>query len=167
MHLCLGCNVKEYLASIAVETISIIAMDTSHAQVFARKAHITCLQEHGMSEGQLQATKAAAHNAGWKMEAVPTGPEYNRKIGGVGLVARDPVHPVPLIGVTKAYSDAVDTGRLNVYTVEVDEAATLMIAIIYGWTGASKGNIASNRANDLCVVVQQEFKQPPPGPKML
>ena len=80
--LCPECNVKEYLAStgvetqpgpeeagwgaadskqLIVETINITAMNTSHAQVFAKKTHIACFQEHGMSEGQLQTTKAAAH----------------------------------------------------------------------------------------------------------
>ena len=127
--------------SIVLETDNITAMKTSGQTLLERLAHIAVFQEHGMRAAELSAAQKAAREAGREMEAGPVDPEHSRKSGGVGIVAMKPLKPMPIKHRTLAFKDAELTGRLKVYAFDV-ESTTLQIAVLYGWTGALKGNVA-------------------------
>ena len=51
---------------------------------------------------------------------------------------------------------------------ELDLAARCMlVAVIYGWTGAEKNNEASERTDDLCTVMLEELEQHAKGPVLV
>ena len=74
--------------------------------------------------------------------------------------------PYPIPKPTDDYRDALATGRCCIYCLDL-EHSTIIIANIYGWTGAIKGNNAASRTDDLLTIVINQFSMLPPGPKMI
>ena len=66
--------------------------------------------------------------------------------------------------------DGLRTGRLAIYEMDLTcggIACTLILAVLYGWTGGQAGSTACERTDDLCRVMWEELKCHPPGPKMV
>ena len=131
-----------------------------------RKAHITAFQEPCMTAKMVRAAQAEARRHNKTMEAGPPDPEHDRLSGGVGAIAQNPLTPRPILNPSKAYEDAVATGRCVIYNFDLD-GTNLVIAIIYGWTGGNKGSEAAARIDDLLTIVQNELNAMDPGPKMI
>ena len=72
-----------------------------------------------------------AAEKGWDLDMGPTDPEHTRPSGGVGLMVRKPWHSKQITGRTKAYNDAVATGRAAIYELDL-QTAVLQIAVVYG-----------------------------------
>ena len=75
-------------------------------------------------------------------------------------MARSPIRPIKLQPKSKAFEDAVDTGRLIGFPIDAD-CTNILTAILYGWTGASQDTPAAARTNDLIAIVRQEILQHP------
>ncbi len=94
------------------------------------------------------------------MQAGPRDPEYARKAGGVGMQCIKPLRPMAMQPISEDFKDACKTGRVAAWWVDIVGINVLFI-IIYGWTGAVKGNEAAARTNDLIGVIRNEiFLQP-------
>ena len=118
----------------------------------ARKAHITLIHEHCLSEAQANTLKHAARKARKTLIVGPLDPEHGEASAGVGLLCSDDFKPYPIPKPTEAYRDAVETGRCIILNFDL-EKSTLPIAIFYGWTGGAKGSIAAQRTTDLLDIV--------------
>ena len=59
-------------------------------------------------------------------------------------------------GNTEAYKDVAQAGRLMIFELDL-LATTLIIAVIYGCTGAEPGNAACERTEDLSQTMKQEL----------
>ena len=90
---------------------------------------------------------------GWNMSAGSKDPEHARKCGGVGIQCMNPLRPMPMQPISDDFSDAYKTGRVAGWWVDV-AGTNILIIVIYGWTGALKGNEAACRTNDLCGIVR-------------
>ena len=122
----------------------------------ARKAHITFIQEHCLSESLAKTLKLAAKKAGKTLIVGPMDPEHGKASAGVGLICSDELKPYPIPKPTDAYHDAVETGRCMILNFD-PEKDTLPIAILYGWTGCAKGTIAADRTNDLLDIFLEQM----------
>ena len=78
---------------LIVETINVTAMRTNGQQVMKRKAHITAVQEHSMTEAESKKYVAEASKVGLHALMGPKDPEHTRKSGGVGIQCRKPFRP--------------------------------------------------------------------------
>ncbi len=154
------------VGQLILEAINITALSTKQQQLHERMAHVTCFEEHGAVGKAATAAIQAARERGWIMELGVVDPEFGRNTGGVGIQTRLPLRPLPHKACTAAFTDAMATGRVNIYDLDVD-GVVLTIAIIYGWTGAVKGNVACDRTEDLITVVRMEFAEQLVGPKMI
>jgi hypothetical protein len=67
----------------------------------------------------LRATQAEARRHNKTMEAGPPDPEHDRTSGGVGIIAQNPLTPIPILNPSKAYEDAVATGRCVIYNFDL------------------------------------------------
>ena len=74
------------------------------------------------------------------------------------------VYPIP--NPTKVYYDAHATGRCAMYYMDMG-GATLTIAVIYGWIGATKRSPEVARTDDLLTIIQMQCVDLPQGLKMI
>ena len=121
-----------------------------------RKAHIAAFQEPCMTANMLRAAQAEARRHNKTMESGLPDPEHDRTSGGVGIFAKNPLTPMPIWHPSKADEDAVATERCAIYNFDLD-GNTLVIAIIYGWTGGEKGNEAVAKTDNLLTIAQNEL----------
>ena len=149
-----------------MESINVTSLNTNCESVLARGAHLVGIQEHSAPIAGQGSTKALAAKGGWMLEMGPCDPEHARPSGGVGLLSKSPTLGIPIEGNTPAYRDAYSTARLAIYTCDV-LAKELLIAVVYGWTGAANGNEACERSDDLCHIMHQELLSHPEGPKLV
>ena len=82
------------------------------------------------------------------MEGSPLDPETGKQNAGVGLSTPESITPYPIPNPTVEYQKATETGRIGIYCIDLDHT-TLVIAVIYGWTGAQKGTATAARTDDL------------------
>jgi hypothetical protein len=151
---------------LILETINITAISTNQEQLLNRNSHVTGFQEHGATGNALLAAILAAKERGWAMALGPVDPELARNTAGVGIQTKAPLMPLPHKACTKAFEDAVATGRAAIHVLDTD-GIMLMIAIVYGWTGGTKGSIACQRTDDLMAIIKEEFEACPCGPKLI
>ena len=64
---------------------------------------------------------------------------------------------------TKAYEEAYSSGRLAIYQID-GQPTPILCAVVYGWTGAVKGNEASDRTDDLLQILKDELNCQHVGP---
>ena len=93
-------------------------------------------------------------------------PEHGKASAGVGLICSDELKLYPIPKPTDAYLDVVETGQCMSLNFDL-EKDTLPIAILYGWTGGTKGTIAADRTNDLLDTVLKQMSLLPEGPKLI
>ena len=151
---------------LLIESINVTSMRTNGQAVYARKAHFVGVQEHSVRTDAAEGFAAEAAKHGWQMKLGPPDPEHQRPTGGVGFLARSPLHGIPIRGVTKQYEDAVNVGRLGIYGMDL-QATTLLVAVLYGWTGSIKGSAAAEKTDDLCKIMLEELRQHPRGPILI
>ena len=72
----------------------------------------------------------------------------------------------PIAKPIKDYHDAVATGRRAMYFIDMG-GVTLVIAVVYGWTGAKKGTPEAARTDDLLTIIQMQLEALPQGPKLI
>lgn len=132
----------------------------------ARKAHITLIQEHCLTEALANTFKIRANKACRTLIVGPSDPEHGKASAGVGILCSDDIKPYPIPKPTEAYLDAVETGRCMILNFDL-EKDTLPIAIMYGWTGGAKGTIAADRTNDLLDSLLEQMSLLPEGPKLI
>ena len=56
--------------------------------------------------------------------------------------------------------------RVEIYCIDLT-GSTLAIAVIYGWTGGSKGTPEAARTDDLIAIVRMQFQLMDQGPKII
>ena len=114
--------------------------------ILKRKAHIQCIQEHSLTNGQWAefTQQANKYNKSWI--GGPLDPELGRPTVGVGILADDSLVFYEPTTLTKEYEDMKATGICAIYCTDVD-GTTVTCACIHGWPGAKPRNEqASNRA---------------------
>ena len=77
-----------------------------------------------------------------------------------GLVA----YPIPK--PTEDYLDAERSGRCKIVCFDAG-GCTVVCAIVYGWTGATKGSQIAARTDDILAIIQLQFELMDPGPKLI
>ena len=96
------------------------------------------------------------------MLAGPPDPEHAKKSSGVGMLSHGPLRPIALQAITDDFKDAIQTGRMAAYILDVANA-TLLVVAIYGWSGGHQNEQAAVRTNDLFIIAKQELNLQTPG----
>ena len=151
---------------LLIESINVSSAAVNWEQLMARKAHITLIQEHCLSDSLAKTLKLTAKKAGKTLIVGPMDPEHGKASVGVGLICSDDLKPHPIPKPTDFYLDAVETGRCMILNFDL-EKDTLPIAMIYGWIGGTKGTIAADRTNDPPDIVLEQMSLLPEGPKLI
>ena len=124
------------------------------------------MQETCVSEKQQLAFEREAAAYGKKAICSPLDPEHIKASAGVAALAVKGIEMYPATKVTDDYRDALATGRCNIFCFDIG-GQTLVCANIYGWTGGSKGSKEAERTDDIISIVRMQFRQMPPGPKLI
>ena len=90
----------------------------------------------------------------------------NKAAAGVGIAANDGLKPYKLTNTTKDFKDAEATGRVAVYCLDLN-GQTLVCAVVYGWTGATRGSVEAARTDDILAIIRAQFLLLEPGPKLI
>lgn len=151
---------------LVIDSINVTALSTNAVSLLAREAHVLGIQEHLASAAVQPRFRAEAKDEGWDLDLGPIDPEHAKPSAGVGLAVRKPMNAIPIAGSAKDYNDAYETGRLAIYQLDV-QGRTLLIAVIYGWTGACAGNGAAERSEDLMHILANELRAQPVGPQLI
>lgn len=154
------------LGMMIIETINVIVVHTSGQQLKARRAHVTAFQEHAPTPTEERIYKVEVAVQGWHASAGPKDPECTRKSGGVVLQRRQPLRPMPMRIETENFRDAVKSGRLMGCVIDVD-GASIIIIVLYGWSGGHHNVEAAARADDLLSIARMELSKQPIGLKMM
>ena len=70
-----------------------------------------------------------------------------------------------IVNPTADYRDAERSGRCKIVCIDAG-GATIACAIVYGWTGAKKGNSLAARTDDILAIIEMQFEAMDPGPKI-
>lgn len=90
----------------------------------------------------------------------------NKAAAGIGIAASEGLKPYKLTNTTKDFRDAEATGRVAVYCVDLN-GQTLVCAVVYGWTGATRGSVGAARTDDVIAIVRAQFLLLEQGPKLI
>ena len=93
-------------------------------------------------------------------------PEQNKAAAGVGIVAVKGLRPCKLPNPTDDIKDAEATGRCAIYCLDL-AGQTLVIAVIYGWSGGTKGSREAARTDDIIAIVSRQLECLEKGPKLI
>jgi len=110
--------------------------------------------------------KAEANAKGKACIGGPTDPEQGKAAAGVGAFSLQGRAAYEIQNPTDDYRDAVKNGRCKVVWFDAG-GNTIACAIIYGWTGAKKGNDLAARTDDILAIVEVQFEAMDPGPKLI
>ena len=148
------------------ETINITSMRTNGHTTMERKTHFTAFQEHGMEPHETIIFKGALGERVINMLAGPRDPEHAKKSGGVGMMAQSPLRPIGMQPTTEDFKDAIKTGRMAAYHLDIANA-TITVVLIYGGSGGHQNEVAATRTNDLFLIARQELSMQPIGLHMI
>ena len=153
-------------ARLVAETVNVTSANTNRKTILDRKVHMQFIQEMCLAKAQREAMKKEAKAAGKNFIGGPTDPEQAKAAAGVGALS---VEGLGIYSVPKPisdYADAEATGRCKIVCCDVG-GCTLAIAIVYGWTGGTKGSSEAARTDDILTIIQMQFDSMPPGPKAI
>lgn len=128
---------------LVCEAINVTSFHTNQQSLLARDSHILMVQEHAVADKQAAAVKNICADEKWNAELGPVDPEHARPTGSVGILAKMPRRCIPTKAKTEAYRDALQTGRLAAYEMDLTcggVARTLMIIFDHGdlWVDGSR-----------------------------
>jgi len=72
----------------------------------------------------------------------------------------------PITQPTDDYLDAEKTGRCKIFCVDI-AGHTLVCAVVYGWTGGTKGSKEAERTDDILTIIRMQFLLMEEGPKLI
>ena len=101
-----------------------------------------------------------------KVIGSPLDPEHMKASAGVVAIAVKDLALYAVPDPTDDYRDAEATGRCKIVCTDLG-GCTLACANIYGWTGGTVGSKEAARTDDTLTIVRMQFKQLPPGPKLI
>ena len=96
----------------------------------------------------------------------PTDPEQGKAAAGVGALFLKGLAAYELISPTDDYRDAEESGRCKIVCFDA-RGCTIACAIVYGWTGAKKGNNLAARTDDILAIIEVQFEAMEPGPQLI
>ena len=96
----------------------------------------------------------------------PTDLEQGKAAAGVGALFHKSLAAYEIVNPTADYRDAEKSGRCKIVCVDAG-GATIACAIVYGWTGAKKGNSLAARTDDILAIIEMQFEAMGPGPNMI
>ena len=96
----------------------------------------------------------------------PTDPEQSKAAAGVGALSCKGLGVYEIQNPTNDYCDAERSGRCKIVCFDAG-GTTVACAIIYGWTGAKRGNDLAARTDDILAIVEVQFEAMEPGPKLI
>ena len=149
-----------------LETINVTSVMSHGAIIWKRRAHVQLLQET-LVQGDAKANiKQQAKKHRNMFEPGPLDPEMNKAVAGIGIAASEGLKPYKLTNTTKDFRDAEATGRVAIYCVDLN-GQTLVCAVVYGWTGATRGSVEAARTDDIIAIVRAQFLLLDQGPKLI
>ena len=96
----------------------------------------------------------------------PTDPEQGKAAAGVGALFLKGLAAYEVQNPTDDYKDAERSGRCKIVCFDAG-GTTIVCAIVYGWTGAKKGNDLAARTDDILAIIEVQFEAMDPGPKFI
>ena len=84
----------------------------------------------------------------------------------VGALFHKSLAAYEIVNPTADYRDAERSGRCKIVCIDAG-GVTLECAIVYGWTGAKKGNSLAARTDDILAIIEMQFEAMEPGPKLI
>ena len=135
-HFLDGCTGSDY-ELIDFETINTTSARTNQKTLLEREAHITAMQQDALTPAQIKMLQIAAAKDGKRFEGGPLGPEHGRTSAGEGILSLEGLTLYPIPKPSDNYHDADATGRRSIYCMDLG-STTLVIAVLYGWTGGEK-----------------------------
>ena len=96
----------------------------------------------------------------------PTDPEQGKAAAGVRALFLKSLATYEIINPTEDYRDAERSGRCKIVCFDAG-GVTLACAIVYGWTGAKKGNSLAARTDDILAIIELQFEAMDPGPTLI
>ena len=154
------------VTKLNLEVINVSSVATNGRAIWEREAHVQLILETLVPPNAAGTYRQQAKGYNKVLEVGPLDPEQNKAAAGVGIVAVTGLRPYKLPNPTEDMRGAEATGRCVIYCIDL-AGATLVIAVIYGWTGGTKGSPEAARTDDIIAIVRTQFQLLEPGPKLI
>ena len=151
---------------IMMETSNATSLNTNRDTALKRDAHFQAVQEACLNEAQIATMKIAANRRGKDYIGGPIDPEQGKAVAGVGALFLKGLVAYEVQNPTDDYRDAERCGRCKIVSFDVG-GTTIACGIVYGWTGAKKGNDIAARTDDILAIIEVQFEAMELGPKLI
>ena len=151
---------------IKLELINVTSIVTNGRAIWEREAHVQLIVETLVPPEMAGEYHQQAMQYNKVLEVGPVDPEQNKAAAGVGILAVKGLRPYKLPNPTDDIKDAEATGRCAIYCLDL-AGQTLTIAVIYGWTGGTKGSPEAARTDDIIAIVRSQSQLMERGPKLI
>ena len=88
--------------NVIFKTINVTSAHRNRCQMMRGLTHVCMFQEHGLNEAVARAAEVEMAGMKWNMKCGPVDPEHIRPSAGVGIMMREPMKPIKLLGKTPA-----------------------------------------------------------------
>lgn len=162
----IGDDMNEESEKLIMETCNATYLNSNRPTALARKAHFQAVQEACLTDAQMAGMCSDAATSGKAYIGGPTDPEQGKAAAGVGALFLKDLAVYPIPKATDDYRDVEKSGRCKIVCFDAG-GCTIVCAIVYGWTGASKGCKLAARTDDILAIIQVQFEALDPGPKII
>ena len=150
-----------------LEVGNITCLNSHLSQVSQSMADAFVFQEHSCPQSEWAKMHKYMTSRRKKVILSKLDPEVRHNLGGLGILTKHTRKAVKIKAKTKAFEDAVDTGRAEHYALDIGHATTLSVFNIYGWTGAHQSRKQALRTDHLIAAINDEVHQQPDCPVLV
>ena len=146
---------------------NITCLSTHLEQVADYDADALIFQEHSCPVSEWSGKFKHMHGKRKHLILGQLDPEAKHNLGGLGILSSRSHKALKVKPSTKAFNDAVQTGRADHYALDVGAKSTISVFNLYGWTGAHQNTRQAKRTDRLLQAIQDEVHQQPGGPTFI
>ena len=146
---------------------NITCLTTHLEQVSSHQADALIFQEHSCPMHEW--AKVHKHMRARRKKVIlgQLDPDSRHNLGGLGIATLHSRRATKVQPMTKAFTDAVATGRVDHYALDIGHDTALSIYNVYGWTGGHQNRKQAQRTDCLFAAIHDEVLQQAEGPSII
>ena len=150
-----------------LDFINITSLPVHEPQLLTTDATYTAIAEHAVGKKKMRKYKKSFKEAACKIHLSPLSQEKKGCSAGVGIFSAERGNFVFMPPRTKAMALCHKAGRADTYCLDLGGGDTVMIHVIYLWTGSTNDSRSNSRSDDVINAIQEEIVCMPEGPQII
>ena len=150
-----------------LEVCNITSLTSHVSDVAGRAGQAFLFQEHSCPPAQLKEYTQLIRKRRKKVILGPLDPESRHNLGGVGAIVNQGQSLIRLKPITTELQQATQSGRCDLYCLDVGCATAVYAFNIYGYTGGCTDKRQARRTSAILDACRKELEHLPDGPAII